>query len=150
MALLAAGCATDQPQAGGVKAWPAPPPAGYAMVFLYVERHDTLRTHPTAHVDDRKLVSLPNDSYTWWYLRPGSHILRVLWDDRFAKLNAHLPHEIKADERIFLRLDTRSHRSSPADSVSAQIMPVSEDLARKATETSVYRAPAKTVIDWPR
>jgi len=142
------GCATDAPpQASGEKPWPTPPPDGYALVFLFTERHDGLRTQPTLHVEGTKLLTLPNDSYTWFHVRPGMRIVRLMWGDRYSGLNLHAQYDLKPGQTLFLRMDTRTHRSSPSDSTSSQVMAVSEQVARQAAANAVYRPAPQRAIE---
>ena len=140
------GCASQQPQSSGVKPFPAPPPRQYALLFLYADRHDSVKAQPTLNIDGNSVVKLPNDSYTWCYLKPGVHVVRALWGDRFAGMNAHLNVEFKGGESLFLRLSTKS-LDLPGGHVFGGLEGVLPEVARAQIGNSIYYRPKKEIMD---
>jgi len=55
-----------------------PPPAGFALVYVYRVKASFGRT-PKIVVDGDDVSKLPNNAYTWFYAAPGSHSIRTKW-----------------------------------------------------------------------
>lgn len=63
---------------GTFQAAPAPQ-EGYSLVYMYrIKVPPGLRT-PDVLVDGEKVLKLPNNSYSWFYVTPGSHVIKTSW-----------------------------------------------------------------------
>jgi len=139
--LLLLGCASEAPQSSGAKPFPNAPPAGYALLFVYTDRHDPLKTHPTLHIDGESVIKLRNDSYTWCYLKPGQRMVRAMWGDEDASMNHHQSFDFKGDQSVFLRISTKV--TYPLSSVVGSVARVQPEVARVEIGNSLYRRPKK-------
>lgn len=59
---------------------PAPaPPDGMALVYMYrIKVPPGMRT-PKIVVDGDTVSKLPNNAYTWFYVKPGTHTIKTKW-----------------------------------------------------------------------
>ena len=141
VSLLLRGCASQAPQNTGVKPFPSPPPQAYALLFVYTDRHDALKTYPTLHVDGETVVKLPNDSYSWCYVKPGARIVRALWGDENAGMNYHQNFDFKGGQSLFLRFKTTM--SYPFPGVFQIVDGMQPEVAHAQIGNSTYRRPKK-------
>lgn len=55
------------------------PPDGMALVYMYrIKVPPGMRT-PKVVVDGDAISKLPNNAYTWFYLKPGTHTIKTKW-----------------------------------------------------------------------
>lgn len=55
------------------------PPEGMALVYMYrIKVPPGMRT-PKVVVDGDAISKLPNNAYTWFYVKPGSHTIKTKW-----------------------------------------------------------------------
>lgn len=138
---LLLGCASDAPPNSGVKPFPSPPTQDYALLFVYTDRHDPLKAHPTLNIDGESVVKLPNDSYTWCYVKPGKRMVRAIWDDENASMNYHQDFDFKGGQSIFLRVSTKV--AYPLSGVLRFVDGVLPEIARAQIGNSIYRRTRK-------
>lgn len=56
-----------------------PPPEGYGLVYIYrIKVPPGMRT-PKILVDGTPALKLPDNSYSWFYVSPGSHAIKSVW-----------------------------------------------------------------------
>jgi hypothetical protein len=56
-----------------------PPPEGSSLIYIYrIKVPPGMRT-PKILVDSAEVTKLPNNSYSWFYVAPGSHSIKTKW-----------------------------------------------------------------------
>jgi len=91
-----AGCASSGPPIVGSAAGPTFNPAsrqeGKGVLYLYRPfRFGSGGAAPFISVDDKKIVLLKNQGYTWIYLNPGNHIIETRYSSAwmYGKTESH-------------------------------------------------------------
>ncbi|GEM_PF-4806701 len=55
------------------------PPDGMALVYMYRIKSSSGMNTPKILVDGDAISKLPNNGYTWFYLKPGTHTIKTKW-----------------------------------------------------------------------
>lgn len=80
------------------------PPDGMALVYMYrIKVPPGMRT-PKVVVDGDAISKLPNNAYTWFYVKPGTHTIKTKWG-LFADIpELELVATIDANQTYYLKM----------------------------------------------
>jgi hypothetical protein len=79
LALLLTACAVPETAPTFSQTPTAIPKEGMAVLYLYREYAEPKLLQPTVSINGTKVVSLPQKSFSWIYISPGTHKLSSRW-----------------------------------------------------------------------
>lgn len=136
METVATGTAA-QPSAGSSKlteafAEASPPPAGYALVYIYRPDAPPTFRRATILVGGKAALKLPNKAYSWFYLKEGEHKIKTSWGTIYRGVKiVEIPLNAQAGTTYYLRLSGTKTVGISYDGHASRLDPVDAVLATK-------------------
>lgn len=110
----------------------APPPVGFALVYIYRPDAPPAMRRATLLVDGKAALRLPNKAYSWFYLREGDHKVKTSWGTIYRGVKiVEIPLSVQAGSTYYLRLSGTKTIGISYDGHASRLDPVDAELAAK-------------------
>lgn len=110
----------------------APPPAGYALVYIYRPDAPPTFRRATILVGGKAALKLPNKAYSWFYLREGDHKIKTNWGAIYKGVKiVEIPLNAQSGATYYLRLSGTKTVGISYDGHASRLDPVDAELATK-------------------
>ncbi len=82
-----------------------PPPAGQSLVYIYRIKVPPALRSPKILVDGTAKTKLPNNSYSWFYVKAGTHAIKTKWGFMSDVPDLEFVANVLPDQTHYLKLE---------------------------------------------
>lgn len=75
-----------------------------SIFYIYREYAEPTAWKPTIYIDDKEIVSLPQESFSWIYLSPGKHKIASKWPFLSGPKDIEFSEDILPNKKYFYEI----------------------------------------------
>jgi len=124
-----------------------PPSAEHALVYIYRPNSTPYLLSPDVFLDGKKIMELGNQGYSYRYLKPGEHDIKVAWSFMSGRQDLAGKVKVEAGKTYFIRSHGHVFYTGAYYSSSGYLTTVPAEHALKEINHCIYIKPGNVKKD---